>query len=136
MTDVADVSRRDVASLFVKDHCRNCTNELCIDPDQYRVYKEAVSVDTYEMVLIGVHTLIFLSGIIGNFLVSFEKLNSVVSTLQHYTWNQAPCSRKLPSWKFLTGTFWFNWKFVVIFRPSTESAQLPIPTIRHSELLS
>ena len=92
VTDVADVSRRDVASLFVKDHCRNCTNELCIDPDQYRVYKEAVSVDTYEMVLIGVHTLIFLSGIIGNFLVSFAKFNSVVSTLQrsYTTWNQVP----------------------------------------------
>ena len=88
VTDVADVSRRDVASLLVKDHCRNCTNELCIDPDQYRVYKEAVSVDTYEMVLIGVHTLIFLSGIIGNFLVSFAKFNSVVSTLQrsYTTW--------------------------------------------------
>ena len=117
VTDVADVSRRDVASLFVKDHCRNCTNELCIDPDQCRVYKEAVSVDTYEMVLIGVHTLIFLSGIIGNFLVSFAKFNSVVSTLQRSftTWNQVPCSRKLPSWKFLTEKFWFNWKFVVNF---------------------
>ena len=92
VTDVADVSRRYVASLFVKDHCRNCTNELCIDPDQYRVYKEAVSVDTYEMVLIGVHTLIFLSGIIGNFLVSFAKFNSVVSTLHrsYTTWNQVP----------------------------------------------
>ena len=50
-------------------NCSLCLNELCLSEDDYSLYKSWVSVDTYEMVLISINIIVFLTGIIGNSLV-------------------------------------------------------------------
>ncbi len=49
--------------------CSLCLNELCLNADDYELYRSWVSVDTYEMVFISLITVVFLTGIIGNTLV-------------------------------------------------------------------
>ena len=51
-------------------NCSDCLNELCIPEEDYKLYKTWVSVDSFETVLITLHIIVFLSGIIGNLLVS------------------------------------------------------------------
>ena len=53
-----------------ESNCSSCLNDLCIDPSEYQVYEQAVAVDTYEMILIAVHFVIFMCGFLGNILVS------------------------------------------------------------------
>lgn len=69
-TVTASVMRPEEPPPMAMDNCSSCLNDLCIEPREYQVYEQAVSVDTYEMILIGVHILIFLCGILGNVLVS------------------------------------------------------------------
>jgi len=49
--------------------CSNCTNELCWPDPDYQWYRNWVSVDTFEMVIISMNIMVFLAGIIGNLLV-------------------------------------------------------------------
>jgi hypothetical protein len=50
-------------------NCSSCLNELCLSEDDYAIYKSWVTVDTYEMVLITLIMIVFLTGVIGNSLV-------------------------------------------------------------------
>ncbi len=49
--------------------CSECLNELCLSEEDYAMYKSWVGVDTYEMVLICINVIVFLTGIVGNSLV-------------------------------------------------------------------
>ena len=57
--------------------CSNCTNELCWPDPDYQWYRNWVSVDTFEMVIISMNIMVFLAGIIGNLLVSQDYINSI-----------------------------------------------------------
>ena len=50
--------------------CKNCSNEFCISPHEYEDYWSFVSVDAFETVLIILNIIVFLTGIMGNLLVS------------------------------------------------------------------
>jgi len=50
-------------------NCSLCLNELCLDEADYALYKSWVSVDTYELVLISINVIVFLTGLVGNSLV-------------------------------------------------------------------
>ncbi len=63
------VQTNDLEELMVMN-CSTCKNELCLSDDDYELYRSWVGVDTYEMVLICINVVVFLTGIIGNSLVS------------------------------------------------------------------
>lgn len=50
-------------------NCSHCINELCLTESDYALYKSWVGVDTYEMVIITLILIVFLTGVIGNSLV-------------------------------------------------------------------
>ena len=50
-------------------NCSKCQNPLCLAEEDYALYTKWVSVDTYEMILISLNIIVFLTGIIGNSLV-------------------------------------------------------------------
>ena len=52
------------------EFCKNCSNEFCIPPHEYEDYWSFVSVDAFETVLIILNIIVFLTGIMGNLLVS------------------------------------------------------------------
>lgn len=54
---------------WIPVNCSGCLNELCINADEYDLYKTWISVDTFEMVLIALNIIVFLAGIVGNLLV-------------------------------------------------------------------
>ena len=56
--------------------CSNCTNELCWPDPDYQWYRNWVSVDTFEMVIISMNIMVFLAGIIGNLLVSQDYIHT------------------------------------------------------------
>lgn len=67
-----DMNYTNVDGPFMGNHslnCSMCLNELCLSAEDYAIYKSWVGVDTYEMVLISINLIVFLTGVIGNSLV-------------------------------------------------------------------
>lgn len=54
---------------YAEANCTGCMNELCLDDGDYQLYRSWVSVDSFEMVLIAMNIVVFLTGVIGNSLV-------------------------------------------------------------------
>lgn len=50
-------------------NCSSCTNEFCLPPEDYELYRSAVAVDDFEMVFVILNVIVFLTGIMGNLLV-------------------------------------------------------------------
>ena len=53
-------------------NCSSCTNEFCLPPEDYELYRSAVAVDDFEMVFVILNVIVFLTGIMGNLLVSMD----------------------------------------------------------------
>ena len=53
-------------------NCSSCKNEFCLPPEDYELYRSAVAVDDFEMVFVILNVIVFLTGIMGNLLVSME----------------------------------------------------------------
>lgn len=74
-----DMNYTNVDGPFMGNHslnCSMCLNELCLSAEDYAIYKSWVGVDTYEMVLISINLIVFLTGVIGNSLVRIEIMTS------------------------------------------------------------
>ena len=58
---------------MTKENCKeNCTNEVCLGPEDYEYYLSFVKVDDFEMVFVILNVIVFLTGIMGNLLVSMD----------------------------------------------------------------
>ena len=68
-TDAANASADLSGGGEMDMDCSACLNELCLSEEDYAMYKSWVGVDTYEMVLICINAIVFLTGIVGNSLV-------------------------------------------------------------------
>ena len=53
-------------------NCSSCENEFCLEPEDYELYRSAVAVDDFEMVFVILNVIVFLTGIMGNLLVSMD----------------------------------------------------------------
>ena len=51
-------------------NCSYCENDLCFIAEEYGLYLDYISVDSFETVLIILHIIQFITGILGNLLVS------------------------------------------------------------------
>ena len=51
-------------------NCSVCQNELCFEPEDYQLYEDWITVNTFETVLIILNIIQFITGILGNLLVS------------------------------------------------------------------
>ena len=63
-----------------------CTNEYCIPDDEYMdMIVDYVFPTSYEWFLVSIHSLVFLSGLIGNFLVCVSVIrNQSMHTVTNY----------------------------------------------------
>ena len=63
-------------SIFMNiTNCKeNCTNEVCLGPEDYEYYLSFVKVDDFEMVFVILNVIVFLTGIMGNLLVSMTDI--------------------------------------------------------------
>ena len=60
---------------MTKENCKeNCTNEVCLGPEDYEYYLSFVKVDDFEMVFVILNVIVFLTGIMGNLLVSMTDI--------------------------------------------------------------
>ena len=57
---------------LINHNCSSCHNEFCLSPEDYEEYWKFVSVDDFEMVFVILNAIVFLTGIIGNLLVSMN----------------------------------------------------------------
>ena len=69
-TEMMDSNMTINGSNIAANDCSLCHNEFCISPEEYNEYKKYVSVDAFEMVLVIINIIVFLTGILGNLLVS------------------------------------------------------------------
>ena len=61
---------------MTKENCKeNCTNEVCLGPEDYEYYLSFVKVDDFEMVFVILNVIVFLTGIMGNLLVSMTGIS-------------------------------------------------------------
>ena len=61
---------------MTKENCKeNCTNEVCLGPEDYEYYLSFVKVDDFEMVFVILNVIVFLTGIMGNLLVSMTDIS-------------------------------------------------------------
>uniref|UniRef100_T1IYS5 G-protein coupled receptors family 1 profile domain-containing protein n=1 Tax=Strigamia maritima TaxID=126957 RepID=T1IYS5_STRMM len=70
MTDLPDFSSDDLALSNDSDALANCSNAYCVSDDEYlEMMEDFIFPNSYEWVLIVMHTFAFTVGIVGNFLV-------------------------------------------------------------------
>ena len=55
-------------------NCSSCENEFCLAPEDYEYYLSFVKVDDFEMVFVILNVIVFLTGIMGNLLVSMTDI--------------------------------------------------------------
>ena len=55
-------------------NCSSCKNEFCLEPEDYEYYLSFVKVDDFEMVFVILNVIVFLTGIMGNLLVSMTDI--------------------------------------------------------------
>ena len=64
-------------------NCSSCENEFCLAPEDYEYYLSFVKVDDFEMVFVILNVIVFLTGIMGNLLVSMTDILIYIHRERH-----------------------------------------------------